>query len=414
MLQEYRSKKEKGFTLIEVSVSLLILVIVLALSLSLLFSMQGFARRQRQFAEPRQGARRAMDYISSYLRAATDGNYNRENPNAIVVWYKIGETPTQATYNNVIDPNLAEPGTDLITFGRSEGGGNIMISQWSGGGTFSNASSIRVHFREGCPDMITGGNNQLNMLKFMQVTGCTGDPSCHTGNFPCPSCTSKVLTVVDPQGDYAFLQITGYQRSDCNPSQPFWEIDVTANPGQSQVNPPGDRGVSCATDVTSTTAPSCKIGEGVNYMAFRIKRDNNGIPQLQQKDGLFNPNTDNGGAQDTFVPLLDNIEDLQIAYIYNDGQIFNDGIQNLIDLGYSGGVPSQANTQAPVPPQDITNVIGIRVSVTALANTPVSFTERAKFFRPASEDRAEDQNRDRFYHYRLTNSVMLRNRNLGG
>lgn len=406
-------RKEKGFTLIEVTVSLMILIVVLVLSTTLLFTMQGFAKRQRQFAEPRQTARRAIDYVGSYLRGATDGNFERGNPNAIVVWYRINNVPTQATYNNVNDPNLAEPGTDIITFGRSEGGGNIIISKWSGGGDFSNASSVNVHFRDGCPDMTVGGNAQLNMLKFMQVTGCTGDPSCYTGNFPCPGCTSKILTVVDPEGNYAYFQITGYQGSDCAPAQQWQEISLTANPGGNSINPPGDRNVSCAQQLTSLTAPSCKIGKNVNYMAFRVKRDATGIPQLQQKEGFFNPNTDNGGANDTFIPLLDNIEDLQIAYIYNDGQIRNDGIFNLIDEGYPGGVPSQANSQAVVPARDITNVVGIRVSITARANTEVSLVEKAKFRMPQSEDRAQGPE-DRFFHYRLTSTVMLRNRNLGG
>ncbi len=57
--------------------------------------------------------------------------------------------------------------------------------------------------------------------------------------------------------------------------------------------------------------------------------------------------------------------------------------------------------------------MGMRVSVVSRANTPVPLMERAKFFRPASEDRAEDPNTDRFYHYRLTSTVMIRNRNLG-
>ena len=85
------SKKERGFTLIEVTVSLTILVVVLVLSMTLLWSMQGFAKRQKQFAEPRQTARRAMDYVASKLRAATDGNFDGGNPNAIVAYAKIDD-----------------------------------------------------------------------------------------------------------------------------------------------------------------------------------------------------------------------------------------------------------------------------------------------------------------------------------
>lgn len=390
------------------TISLAILVIVLVLSMTLLFSMQTFAKRQRQFAEPRQNARRALDYVAGYLRGATDGNFDGGNPNAIVVWYNVNAAPRQATYNNVANPNLAEPGTDIITFGRTMGGGRIIISSWNGPGGFSTASSLDFHFTDGCP------NDNTNMRLFMDLTQCqNGDCS---GNFP-STANSGVLMVVDDKGDYAYMVITGYQKSDCSVGN-YQEIHCVANPGGAPgINPPGNKGVNCSQSFDPANPDAnCKLGRGVTYMSLRILRDANGIPQLQQKNGIFDPTVDNPGTN--FTPLLDNVEDLQIAYIYNDGEIRNDGINSLATDPsgvYTNGVPSQANMKGvPPPPRDITNVIGIRLSITALANTPVSFAERAKFFRPASEDRAEDTNRDRFYHYRLTSTMMLRNRNLGG
>lgn len=419
MLQE-SSKKEKGFTLIELTVSLTILVVVLVLSMSLLFSMQGFANRQRRFAEPRQTARRAIDYVTSNLRAATDGIYptatssNPINPNSFVMWYDIGNNPTQASYNNVLDPALAEVGTDIITFGASQGGGSVIISQWNGPGDLSTASSLWVYFRDGCPDRRAGGNDQINMLLFMQATGCQGDPSCQTGQFPCPSCYSSVLAVSDSYGNYSYFQITGYQGSDC--VNQYQEIHLNANPGQSNVNPPGNRGVSCSKNFDpNNQSQSCQIGKNVVFRSLRVRgenQDGSGTLQLQQKLGLFDPNVDNPG--NNFTPLLDNIEDLQIAYIYSDGTIWNDGINNLADQGYQGGIPPQGDGAGGYDPRDIVNVIGIRVSVTARANSEVPFPERARFFRPASEDRPQSANRDRFFHYRLTETVMIRNRNLGG
>lgn len=414
MLQEF-NKKQKGFTLVEVTVSLMILVIVLTLSMALLFSMQGFARRQRQFAEPRQTARRALDYISGYLRAATDGNYAGGNPNAIVVWFTKDKQLYRATYNNY-DPatdqfaNLAEPGTDIITIGRSEGGGSIVIAKWPG--HHSAAATGWIHFREGCPDRDPIGNDQRNMLKFMQLTGCYGSPNCQTGNFPCNACQSKVLTVVDEYGNWTYMQITSYQQSNCSStggSYNFDEIHIVMNPGQSEYNNPGQKDINCPTASSSGIPPNaCKIGKNVSYLAFRVMRDQNGVPQLQQKDGIFDPTVDNPG--NNFVPLLDNIEDLQIAYIYNDGTIWNDSVNHR--LLTTGNVPTQdVNVSLPT---DINNVVGLRVSVTAIANTPVPITERPKFFRPESEDRPASNVFDRFYRYRLTNTVMIRNRNLGG
>jgi len=394
--------REKGFTLIELTIALTILIIVLVLSMSLLFSMKNFAQKQRQFAEPRQNARRAIDYVSSLLRGATDTNVLGNNPNAFVIWFRSNNNPVQATYNNVQNAALAEVGTDLITFGFGVGGANIRITQWNGP-SYATSSNIWANFKDGCP------NNQQNMALFMAATSCkapTGNTSCDTGNYPCPGCYSGPLTVVDAYGNWAYFEITGYQNSDCGDTN--HEIQINANPGQSNVNPPSNRGVTC------DSPDSCKIGRGLQYAALRVRQDPNDPTtlQLQQKSGIFNPTVDNPG--NNFFPLLDNIEDLQIAYIYGDGNIFNDGVNELATVGCTNGVPNQGDLGAGTPATEITNVIGMRVSVVAVANTPVHFSERAKFFRPASEDRAADPNLNRFYHYRLTSTVMIRNRNLGG
>jgi hypothetical protein len=210
------------------------------------------------------------------------------------------------------------------------------------------------------------------------------------------------------------MQITGYNKSNCGILPDYDVIHVTATPGGSFINPPGNRNVNCPS-ITSPSAldSSCKFGNGVSFISLRVRRDQNGIAQLQQKDGIFDPNRDNPGND--FTPLLDNIEDLQIAYIFNDGAIRNDGINELATVdACPNGVPLQVHPVSGAGPRDISNVVGLRVSVTGIANEPVSFAERAKFFRPASEDRPAEANADRFYHYRLTETVMLRNRNLGG
>jgi len=414
MLQEF-NKKERGFTLIEVTVSLTILVVVLVLSMTLLWSMQGFAKRQKQFAEPRQTARRAMDYVASNLRAATDGNFDGGNPNAIVAYAKIDDVDTQSTYNNVQDPTLAEPNTDIITFGSSQGGGRILISKWPG--HQSAEATAWFYFKDGCPPDDPAGNDTLNMLKFMQATGCSGADCCYTGDSPCSSQhgepLSAVLTVMDANGNWSYMQITKYQQSKCD--QDPDQIHVVMNPNNGSINPPGQKPFGCEEYDGTNANRACKLGKNVSYISLRVLRDQNGIPQLQQKNGIFDPNRDNPG--NNFTPLLDNIEDLQIAYIFNDGTIWNDS--PLHQLATPGNVP----TQDPQNPgqYEITNVVGLRISVTGIANEPVSFAEKARFFRPASEDRpaqwepgdSMDQC-DRFYHYRLTETVMLRNRNLGG
>lgn len=383
---------ERGFTLIELTVSLTILVIVLVLSMSLLFSMKNFAQRQRQFAEPRQNARRAIDYVGNYVRAATDLNYKANNPNCIPVWVKDeGDNDVQVTYNNVQDQNLAEIDTDILTMGYATNILAIQISTWQPANQdIAKASNLYLNFREGCP------NDALNLELFKEVTGAC--QTCASGS----GCCSDVLQVFsDVDGSWAYLVITGYQKSNCGDLDSDDVIHVTCTPGQSDhVNPPSSRNV---------TKP-CHIGGGLTYLSFRIQRTDPADPlttELQQKRGIFDPTDPDTG----FFGLLEGIEDFQIAYIYNDGTIWNDSPGH--QLPTTGNVPRQDGVGGGTVANDVTNVMGLRLSVVARANTPVPLMERAKFFRPASEDRAEDPDEDRFYHYRLTSTVMMRNRNLG-
>jgi len=137
----------------------------------------------------------------------------------------------------------------------------------------------------------------------------------------------------------------------------------------------------------------------MGYAAFRVKNH-----QLQQRSGLFDPSAPN--AQ--FNTLLEKVDDLQIAYIFDDGTVTNTVNGT---MATTGGVPPQDSSPLA---GDITHVIGLRVSVTAHSD-PIGITNKVTkgfLFRPASEDHAAGAP-DRFYHYRLTSTVMLRNRTLG-
>ena len=65
---------QAGFTLIEATVSMTLLLIVLLISMGFLISMRTFSQRQEMFTQPRQTARRAMDYLTYYVRGASDMN----------------------------------------------------------------------------------------------------------------------------------------------------------------------------------------------------------------------------------------------------------------------------------------------------------------------------------------------------
>ncbi len=375
MWRTFRSKAEAGFTLVEATVSMFLLVVVLVLSLTFLFSMRTFSQRQELFASPRQTARRAVDYVGYYVRGATDMNFRGGNPNAIVTYYQRNGVNVQASYNNVTNAALADLGTDIITLAvPNQGSLNIPIVRWTGSDL--NAANAWIGYAEGCPPPygpLTGGSDTINDQMFKEATGY--DPA--TGK-------SAILTVVDERGNWVYYQITNYQQVDCANSDGEI-IHVVANPGQSDgINPPGGPG--------GTLDPPVNIMGAVRYTCFRVKSF-----QLQQRWGLFDPAAPDAG----FVPLLDNVEDLQVAYIYNDGTILNNA------------VPPQAGPNGTPTATDVTNVVGIRLTVTARSDRlPVTLTHRNRFGRPAAEDHAAGGLDDR-YHYRLTTTLMVRNRTLG-
>jgi hypothetical protein len=100
---------------------------------------------------------------------------------------------------------------------------------------------------------------------------------------------------------------------------------------------------------------------------------------------------------------------LQIAYIYDDGTIWNSAAQT---LSTTGDVPTQPGTGTAAPP-DIRSVTGLRITIVGRSvQLPVTMLSHDKYSRPAAENHAGGL-ADRFYHYRLTDTVMLRNRMLG-
>jgi hypothetical protein len=381
-----------------------LLLIVLLMSMTFLFSMRTFSQRQEMFTQPRQTARRAMDYLAYYVRGAMDMNQRANYPNSIVVWYggktTGGNTPAiQASYNNLTGTELknsleawqapapvgselpplpypqqttafGDPGTDLVTLAIP-----INNGMEAGYSTPSvNASTGDVSFNLGC------GTDAQNLQLFKDLTGCCDA----AGN-------SGILTLINDTGQWAYFQITGYQNivSSC----PNFVIHITANYGNGLgINPPGGPAI----------APPYSIVVGMGYAAFRVKNH-----QFQQRSGLFDPSAPNS----QFNTLLDNVDDLQVAYIYDDGTVTN-SVNGT--MATTGGVPPQDPQSGLLLATDITHVVGLRLSVTAHssrigATSPVT---KGFLFRPASEDHAAGA-ADRYYHYRLTSTVMLRNRTLG-
>jgi hypothetical protein len=409
---------QAGFTLIEATISMTLLLIILLMSMGFLISMRTFSQRQEMSTQPRQTARRALDYLTYYMRGATDMNFMNNSPNAIVSYYRLGTAASDdvpAAFNNItgseagsgwsngttgIGPTstatgatitrVGDEGTDVITVGLPSTSGAALFNWPSTGAWPWTTNAAVVGFTEGC-----GGSDALNLQMFKSATGAHTEGSTEVSN---------VLTAVDADNNTAFYKITTYTSSACGGTLACTGatgclgIQVVANPA-TVINPAG--GLPAAWNLPARLY-------FVSYATFRVKRG-----QLQQKTGLLNVRAAEAAEDALFAPLLDNVEDLQVAYIYEDGSIFNytNPTTGVVQLP-SPGIPTQNGVGGAANP--VTEVAGLRVSVTARSSPIGAYSKVTKGLlrRPASEDHAEGSP-DRFYHYRLTATVLIRNRSLG-
>jgi prepilin-type N-terminal cleavage/methylation domain-containing protein len=432
------SRNRRGFTLIEAMVSLLLLVIVLTVAMTMLFQMRAFAERQQFFMLPRQAARRATEYLSYYVASASDANDVQNNPNSLITYYNLNGNVLQATYDNltgaeagnaVTTPNVTtqfgDIGTDVITLVAPINPAKYRVSAPFPGFS-AGAKNIRVNFRVGCGGP-AGTDDATNMAQFKAATGFDG-------------ASSALLMFEDTNGEWSYFQIpaAGYISSNCADVTTYRNILVQAVIQSATLPAPPNGGVAAFNDPVSLVT-------GLQFISFRVRTDPvDNLPKLQQKIGLFNPNTDNPGA--AFVNVMENVEDLQIAYVYNNGDIWNNTAGQTISQANAGARCNAAVCDNRVPPQggpgavtveqlDVTGVIGLRFSITArsprisigarqLTNvnvTDVLTTTTSQHFRPASENHPVTMDPmaplrplyDLFDHYRATSTMLLRNRTLG-
>ena len=396
------NSRERGFTLIEMVVSMAVLVVVLILSLMLLFSMRSFADRQQLIAQPRQVARRGLDYVTYLLRAAGDFNQSRHT---IIPYMMLNNVMTPATVDNCQNANQADVGTDLISFIVPRMDVMIPVSLWVGQ---QHAANAHFYYVKGCPDDAAMMANFEQEVQWHQ---------CEDGQW-----RSAVLQIWDVTGQWVWYQITDIsQPSGCDPALYPDQIKCVANSGLSEgVNPPGGSPqLNCAWP----NAP-CSM-QSLNFMALRVRNRT-----LEQKTGAFYPTTDNPGS--AFFTLLDNVEDMQIAYIYDDGRVYNTAslalpTQNNIPTTCSQFQTDTSICQTWLGGQEQFNpqhLLGLRISITARAPRPMPDTVVGQYWptqienhnpgaRPTSP--SNEQRIDmRTYRYRLTSTVMLRNRVKGG
>ena len=398
------SKGARGFSLTELLVTMAALVVVLTLSAQLLFATRRATDRQRLQMEPRQVARGAADYVNYLIRTASDFNTinGARNPLAVMTWYLKGDpdkNPTlmQTSYNNLTTSQaaagLGDLGTDMVSIAHADKVAMMPNVVWQG---YKHSSSAYWQFGEGCPD------SARNLELFKEAT--CGDKDC-TASGP--------LIIVDANGVAGFYEITDYKEGtnadncsahslpegalggDCRDNQGC--IATVANPGQSDsINPPSGR--------PDLAQPITLIG-GPRFITLRV-RDR----WLEQKFGLFDSTVDNPGGN--FQRLLPNVEDMQIAWVFNNGETRNSLPTSANRLSTTGQVPAQAASGVPGP-YDVVNVAGMRATMTVRSAVPIPGEIHDRWLRPLAEDREAATTRDQFFRYQISATSMIRNRWVG-
>ena len=429
-----KSRTARGFTLVEVLVVVASLGVILWMVGELLFPMRQAAERQRLQVEARQAARASLDYMAMQLRGMTDMNRVTlqpvQGPASFLtyVWKGdgsgTGNNPTcdptsgldagcvQTSFNNVPanghDVTLATPGTDILTVATAQStspNGPSTGLTWAGSANINQPSSFM--FNLGCPD------SAANLAQFKSLTGWNGS-------------TSAPLMLVTSTGYWGFYQITNYQDGlngdSCSATPPAWCfntqiaasvpcIGVIAQPGAAGINAPGQ---------SRTLAAPLALFPNVRFAAYRVCDG-----WLEQKNGIFDPVADAdcpylapGAAFPPYVskpnwsPLLPNLEDLQFAYVFFDGSIWNGYPGGTIPVG--AGVPIAVGGATP-PPYDSTLVIAVRITVTARSSMPVTVGGgKIQAPPPVAEDHDPGVTApDTYYRSELTALTLLRNRLAG-
>lgn len=425
-------KRGRGFTLIEALVSILILSVVMIVALTLLVSMRSFAAKQQTFTAPRQSARAVVDYLSFFLAGASDLNVDQGNPNALVMWTTFGTNVTapatlrQSTFNNLTaaqaSAGFGDEGTDIISVSVTTNPIRIPILTWTG--NLAGGNTALLNFSAGCG--LAFNDDAANLALFKEVTGATVVGASEV---------SGLLTVQDFSGRWRYLRITSYVSSNCaamtgtNPTREVISIQFIRGDAD-QVNPPGGWRNDLVLPLT--------LNAGVEYTSFRVRNRS-----LEQKTtgfdgagifspGFFNPDCDGdtagvGCPAIGFTPVVENVEDLQIAYVFRDGTIWNTAAQPLVTTdpnGNASNIPQQAMTVTVDPTLlDVRNVRALRVSTIARSNPldigarGLSRFETGTYRRAGLEDRAQGPPdtlaNGVFDRYRLTTTLVLRNRMLG-
>lgn len=414
--------RRRGFTLIEMSVSLALLVLVMVLAMTLLFSMRSFAERQTMVTAPRQTARRAIDYVSFFTQGAGDLNQLSGNPNALVMAYRTSPTGPnlQASYDNLTSgqTSFGDKDTDVVSMTTVTNPVRLDIDTISTppGSWGTSSFDIILNYQVGCGagPTYSPADNDANIDSFLRAIGAYPFPP----GGPAPASNPIFIVAGLAQQPWTYAKLKDRPTSDCSlvTTGKTNILSLKTSAGQAtEMCSPGF-------DATQPVQGKGTLISGIGFAAFRVRTQaGSGLPALEQKNGLFDPN----GPDTGFFPIVENVEDFQVAYLFQDGTVRNASGSKMTN---ATGVPDQQGPFLGAPAAnapDIVNVVGVRLTIIgrsprlpigSLKLTSLS-TGAGQHFRPGVEDGVAGTiptGTGPFYdYYRLTTTLLLRNRVLG-
>jgi prepilin-type N-terminal cleavage/methylation domain-containing protein len=422
-------RARRGFTLIEALASVFILSVVMAVALTLLVSMRSFAAKQQAFTAPRQTARRAIDYLSFFAAGATDLNLEGRNPNALLMEFGFGAsgalTTWASSYNNLdgadVTNEFGDAGTDILSFSIPVNPVRIAVARWDNP-RLPASNTLIANFVGGCPDDVE------NLRLFKLQTGMQTVDGVDV---------MPVLTVQDALGRWRYIRITSYGASVCaNTGNKAALDEVIPVQYASGATVTGQFLAPGGFRLDLEPLPPYTINAGIEYTSFRVRNrtleqkttgfDEDGV----YSPGFFDPRCDGkvhaAGAVCPaigFTPIVENVEDFQVAYVYDDGTVVNNVLPTQAQFPV---IPTPILPPGEVwpPLRDVVRVSALRISIVGRSN-PLDIGARnlsawdgsALYLRPAVEDRpagaSDTVATGVFDRYRLTTTLVLRNRMLG-